>query len=178
MGFSLIYVAHHLLEIRSVMLEGISFYLAETAHRNHTYRGSNSANGSCHATQLDNSPRTEWAVLGIMQGCVPLPAWVHDGYVTIAPPGRWKAFYDPPSLPFMESVIFPLRKVGSYVLFCLLFYSWVLCRSQSTGQQLREIQNYGSHLLSLETWKAGFGACTVLFAQLKLRAAKGFSSIF
>lgn len=40
--------------------------------------------------------------------------------------------------PFMEAVVFPLRKTGSYVLSCLLFYSSVLFRSRSVGQQNSE----------------------------------------
>lgn len=107
-----------------------------------------------------------------------LPAWGYGCSVTKATRGRWKSFYDLLSLPIYRGCRLSPKENWKLCDFLppILFFSFIQ-ESERRTTKLREIQSHGSHLLSLETFKAEFRACTAQFAWLRLGAAKGFGSI-
>lgn len=141
-------------------------------------KGSTQQTGAVMTQNWTTIPRTACGVLDIMEDCMYLPVWVYDCYVTKATLGRWKSFYDPLSLSIYGSCHLSPKENWKLCAFLppILFFSFIP-ESECRTTKLREIQSHGSHLLSLETLKAGFRACTVQFACLRLCVVKRFGSL-
>lgn len=161
------------MKIYVVMLDGISSHLPRG---DHTYKGLNKQELSWH--KIGQQSQGLHVECWVSRRRVYLPAWVYDCYVTKATPGRRKSFYDPLSLPIYGGYHLSHKENWKLRAFLppILVFSFIL-ESERWTTKLREIQSHGSHLLSPETLKAGFRACTVQFARWRLDAVKEFGSI-